>query len=107
MDMSEHKPRGVICPQLSEPHEPLAEPIDQESVDQGEGVYCACNRRMARALAALLERPGIHFAVVGAGHVVGPEGIPAAMRTTSPRDHEAIQTPSSRIILRLDAYAFD
>ena len=39
----------------------------------------ARNRNMAESLAALLDKPGTYFVAVGAGHVVGPEGIPALL----------------------------
>ena len=38
------------------------------------------NERMAAAAARRLEKPGEHFMVVGAGHLVGERGIPALLR---------------------------
>jgi uncharacterized protein YbaP (TraB family) len=44
-----------------------------------ERVFLARNREMARQLALLLEEPGVVFAVVGAGHLVGEESIPTLL----------------------------
>jgi hypothetical protein len=44
-----------------------------------EALYFQRNRAMAEKLAALVDGPQTHFAVVGAGHVVGPQGIPALL----------------------------
>jgi uncharacterized protein YbaP (TraB family) len=40
-----------------------------------EALFFARNRRMADQLAALIEQPETHFVVVGAGHLVGREGL--------------------------------
>ncbi len=40
-----------------------------------EALFFERNRRMADKLTALLDKPETHFAVVGAGHLVGEEGI--------------------------------
>ncbi|MBJ6760562.1 TraB/GumN family protein [Myxococcaceae bacterium JPH2] len=46
-----------------------------------EEVYFKRNERMAHRLDGLLrEPPRTHFVVVGAGHVVGPRGIPALLK---------------------------
>jgi uncharacterized protein YbaP (TraB family) len=62
----------------------IAELVNANSKDprfapMDEALIKARNRTMATKLAALLEKPETHFAVVGAGHVVGPEGIPALL----------------------------
>jgi hypothetical protein len=44
-----------------------------------EALFFTRNRRMADQLAAMLEQPETHFAVVGAGHLVGEEGILALL----------------------------
>jgi hypothetical protein len=38
------------------------------------------NRRWARTLAARLRRPGAIVVVVGVGHLIGPQGLPAMLR---------------------------
>jgi uncharacterized protein YbaP (TraB family) len=38
------------------------------------------NRRWARSLARLANRPGVTVVVVGVGHLIGPEGVPALLR---------------------------
>ncbi len=38
------------------------------------------NRRWALILARLARRPGLTVVVVGAGHLIGPEGVPARLR---------------------------
>ena len=38
------------------------------------------NRRWARVLARLAKRGGVTVVVVGAGHLVGPDGVPALLR---------------------------
>lgn len=40
-----------------------------------EALFFDRNRKMADTLVALMDAPEIHFAVVGAGHVVGQEGL--------------------------------
>jgi uncharacterized protein YbaP (TraB family) len=45
-----------------------------------EQLFYARNRRMADKVASLLDAPEVHFVVVGAGHLVGPEGIPALLQ---------------------------
>jgi uncharacterized protein YbaP (TraB family) len=52
---------------------------DPEIQPMYEAVFYARNRRMADKLAALLERPETYFAVVGAAHVVGEEGLAALL----------------------------
>jgi uncharacterized protein len=42
-----------------------------------EHLYFARNRAMAARLEATLREPGLRFAIVGAGHLVGERGIPA------------------------------
>ncbi|HYO59126.1 TraB/GumN family protein [Archangium sp.] len=44
-----------------------------------EALFYTRNRRMADRLAAMLDQPETHFAVVGAGHLVGEEGILALL----------------------------
>lgn len=44
-----------------------------------EALFFTRNRRMAEQFAAMLEQPETHFAVVGAGHLVGEEGILALL----------------------------
>jgi uncharacterized protein len=44
-----------------------------------EHVYFARNRAMAARLEAALRGPGVWFAIVGAGHLVGERGIPALL----------------------------
>ncbi|REG26591.1 hypothetical protein ATI61_111140 [Archangium gephyra] len=44
-----------------------------------EALFFTRNRRMADQLAAMLDQPETHFAVVGAGHLVGEEGILALL----------------------------
>ena len=44
-----------------------------------ERMYFARNRAMAARLEAGLREPGVRFAVVGAGHLVGGRGIPALL----------------------------
>ncbi|HYO54063.1 TraB/GumN family protein [Archangium sp.] len=44
-----------------------------------EAFFFTRNRQMADKLAALLDQPETHFAVVGAGHLVGEEGILALL----------------------------
>jgi uncharacterized protein YbaP (TraB family) len=38
------------------------------------------NRRWTRILARLARRPGVTVVVVGAGHLIGPDGVPAGLR---------------------------
>ena len=38
------------------------------------------NRRWARVIEAVAHRPGFTVVVVGAGHLIGPEGVPALLR---------------------------
>jgi uncharacterized protein YbaP (TraB family) len=45
-----------------------------------EKMFFERNVRMARGVEALLEQPRIHFVVVGAGHVVGAQGILALLQ---------------------------
>jgi uncharacterized protein YbaP (TraB family) len=45
-----------------------------------ERIYGERNRKMTERLAPLLEAEGDVFVVVGAGHLVGPAGIPALLR---------------------------
>ncbi|MBI5544856.1 MAG: TraB/GumN family protein [Deltaproteobacteria bacterium] len=44
-----------------------------------EALFTTRNRAMAEKVAALLDEPEIHFVAVGAGHVVGAEGIPSLL----------------------------
>lgn len=44
-----------------------------------EAIFFTRNRQMTDKLAELLDRPETHFAVVGAGHLVGEEGILALL----------------------------
>ncbi|MCI0570432.1 MAG: TraB/GumN family protein [Myxococcaceae bacterium] len=44
-----------------------------------ESLFFDRNRKMADKLEALLAKPETHFAVVGAGHLVGEQGIPALL----------------------------
>jgi uncharacterized protein YbaP (TraB family) len=38
------------------------------------------NRTMLQRILPFCERPGVTFAVIGSGHLVGPQGIPALMK---------------------------
>ena len=49
----------------------------------------ARNRRWVGEIEALLKRPGRTFAVVGVGHLVGPDSVPALLR----RDGVAVDGP--------------
>ena len=49
----------------------------------------ARNRRWVAEIEALLKRPGRTFAVVGVGHLVGPDSVPALLR----RDGVAVDGP--------------
>ncbi|ATB36441.1 hypothetical protein CYFUS_001855 [Cystobacter fuscus] len=44
-----------------------------------EALFYVRNRRMADKLAGMLDAPETHFVVVGAGHLVGPEGLLALL----------------------------
>jgi uncharacterized protein YbaP (TraB family) len=44
-----------------------------------EALYFERNRQMARGIAELVDRGGLAFVVVGAGHVVGARGVPALL----------------------------
>ncbi len=44
-----------------------------------EALYFERNRRMARAVAEIVDGGGLAFVVVGAGHVVGARGVPALL----------------------------
>ncbi|HEX8539233.1 MAG TPA: TraB/GumN family protein [Cystobacter sp.] len=44
-----------------------------------EALFYTRNRRMADQLAGMLDAPETHFVVVGAGHLVGPEGLLALL----------------------------
>jgi uncharacterized protein YbaP (TraB family) len=44
-----------------------------------ETLYFERNRHMARGIAELVDRGGLAFVVVGAGHVVGARGVPALL----------------------------
>jgi hypothetical protein len=44
-----------------------------------EALYFERNRQMARGIAELVDRGGLAFVVVGAGHVVGSRGVPALL----------------------------
>lgn len=44
-----------------------------------EALFFTRNRRMADQLVVMFDQPGTHFAVVGAGHLVGEEGILALL----------------------------
>ena len=44
-----------------------------------EALYFERNRRMARGIAEIVDRGGLAFVVVGAGHVVGEQGVPALL----------------------------
>jgi len=57
----------------------LAVRKDPRYAPMHEAFVTARNRAMAEKIAAQLESPQIHFVVVGAGHVVGPDGIPALL----------------------------
>jgi uncharacterized protein len=62
----------------------IAEVVFEDAKDPGfaplyDAFLLARNRRMAASLADLLHKPGTYFVAVGAGHVVGPEGIPALL----------------------------
>ena len=47
------------------------------------------NRRWVKTIEALVQRPGRTFAVVGVGHLVGPDSVPALLR----RDGVAVEGP--------------
>lgn len=47
------------------------------------------NRRWVKTIEALVKRPGRTFAVVGVGHLVGPDSVPALLR----RDGVAVDGP--------------
>jgi hypothetical protein len=62
----------------------LADQLFSSAKDPGfapmfEALFHARNKQMAARTAGLLDQPGIHFVVVGAGHVVGPRGVPALL----------------------------
>lgn len=44
-----------------------------------EAIFYRRNRLMADRIAALVDAPGTHFVVVGAGHLVGDQGVPALL----------------------------
>jgi uncharacterized protein YbaP (TraB family) len=44
-----------------------------------EALYFERNRRMAHGIAEIVDRGGVAFVVVGAGHVVGARGVPALL----------------------------
>lgn len=58
----------------------LFEEVDDPSYQPFyEALFFTRNRRMADKLAAMFEEPETHFAVVGAGHLVGEEGLLALL----------------------------
>jgi uncharacterized protein YbaP (TraB family) len=57
-----------------------------------ERVFLARNRSMAQRIDELLREPRVWFVVVGAGHMVGEEGIPALLAA---RGHRVSRIPRS------------
>jgi hypothetical protein len=45
-----------------------------------QGMIVARNRRWTKQISAILKRSGVQFVAVGAGHLVGPEGVPELLR---------------------------
>lgn len=60
-----------------------------------EKVYVARNRAMAARIDAMLREPRTWLVVVGAGHVVGAEGIPALLAARGHELHRMPKTPPS------------
>jgi hypothetical protein len=58
----------------------LLAPLRQEAPDLYARLFTQRNRRMADRLAAMLERGGSYFVVVGAGHLVGPNSVIKMLR---------------------------
>jgi uncharacterized protein YbaP (TraB family) len=62
----------------------LADQLFASAKDPGfapmyEALFYKRNQQMAKSAAGLLDQAGVHFVVVGAGHVVGPKGVPALL----------------------------
>ena len=59
----------------------LAGPQDIDALDrQRQQLLAARNGPMARRLARRLEEPGLHFVAIGAGHLIGDNGVVALLR---------------------------
>lgn len=56
------------------------EEIDESTEVIYEKMFFERNRAMAKKIAAMISEGGTYFVVVGAGHMVGDQGIPALLR---------------------------
>ncbi len=55
-------------------------PLRKAAPDAYRRLIIDRNRRWARILARIARRPGVTVVVVGAGHLIGPDGVPALLR---------------------------
>ena len=56
------------------------DPLRQIAPRAYERLIVARNAAFARAVAARVRRPGLAVFVVGAGHLLGPDGVPQRLR---------------------------
>ena len=63
--------------------------LRREAPGAYERLVVARNRRWVARIEELLKTPGRTFAVVGVGHLVGPDSVPALLR----RDGLAVDGP--------------